>query len=511
MSAKRALIVDDSRSARAFLSRILERYQLQVDNAASAEEALDYLTRSCPDVIFMDHLMPGMDGFQALTAIKNDPRTATIPIMMYTSQEGELYLSQARALGALGVLPKQTKPADVSRALEQLHLLGEPLPVPVGDTAQHNVLTAEVPALAARAQAAANYAAPTIGAAAPGATAGTGSGAASGAGNGSGLSAEARGLIEAMLQEHAREMRRVLSQSLEKHSARVVAELRAVLAAQGQVTAPGAPADVKDSGPARGAVDADGARVWRARSSRVVLWLSAAAALFALLAGALWLGSWWLGTHTEAAASGPGGVSAERAAIPTAANLAAPIAGREPGAVAQTIAAANPAAGAAAAPGSSGAAPVSGAAPSYVDPVPFGESPLAGARTEHLQAALEKLLAAGFHGQVEIRSFPGRYCLQGTGDAVALASAEINYARCDQIGNPLDPSGPAAHESVAFANMLAAVRARAASAIEVQVSAGNADELSLPYPVVTEQLSAGEWNRAAAANNRVEMRWHANP
>ena len=74
----------------------------------------------------MDHLMPGMDGFQAVQAIKNNPRTATIPIMMYTSQEGELYLSQARALGAIGVLPKQIKHADVSKALEQLQLLGEP-------------------------------------------------------------------------------------------------------------------------------------------------------------------------------------------------------------------------------------------------------------------------------------------------------------------------------------------------------------------------------------------------
>jgi len=46
--------------------------------------------------------------------------------MMYTSQEGELYLSQARALGALGVLPKQTKHIDVSKALEQLRLIGEP-------------------------------------------------------------------------------------------------------------------------------------------------------------------------------------------------------------------------------------------------------------------------------------------------------------------------------------------------------------------------------------------------
>jgi CheY-like chemotaxis protein len=127
MTVRRALVVDDSKSARAFLARILERYELTVDGVESAEQAIDYLAHQRPDVIFMDHLMPGMDGFQAVQAIKNNPRTATIPIMMYTSQEGELYLSQARALGAIGVLPKQTKHTDVSRALEQLNLLGPPL------------------------------------------------------------------------------------------------------------------------------------------------------------------------------------------------------------------------------------------------------------------------------------------------------------------------------------------------------------------------------------------------
>ena len=126
MTARRALVVDDSRSARAFLTRILERYELAVDGVESAEQAIEYLTSQRPDVIFMDHLMPGMDGFQAVQAIKNNPLTATIPIMMYTSQEGELYLSQARALGAIGVLPKQTKHTDVSKALTQLNLLGEP-------------------------------------------------------------------------------------------------------------------------------------------------------------------------------------------------------------------------------------------------------------------------------------------------------------------------------------------------------------------------------------------------
>src|SRR5579862_5353042 len=123
MGVKRALIVDDSKSARAFLSRILEKYDLEVESAESAEQAIEYLGHHHPDVIFMDHQMPGMDGLQAVQVIKNNPRTATIPIMMYTSQEGEVYLGQARALGALGVLPKQIKPADVSKVLYQLHLV----------------------------------------------------------------------------------------------------------------------------------------------------------------------------------------------------------------------------------------------------------------------------------------------------------------------------------------------------------------------------------------------------
>src|SRR5262245_5157901 len=123
MSSKRALVVDDSKSARAFLARILERHEIVVDAAESAEAAIDYLTRNKPDVIFMDHMMPGMDGFQAVQSIKNNPRTSAIPILMYTSQEGDLYIGQARALGAEGVLPKQIKQADVTKMLFQLRLV----------------------------------------------------------------------------------------------------------------------------------------------------------------------------------------------------------------------------------------------------------------------------------------------------------------------------------------------------------------------------------------------------
>jgi CheY-like chemotaxis protein len=104
---------------------MLEAHELDVDTAESAESALDYLNAHRPDVIFMDHLMPGMDGFEAVTAIKKNPDTATIPIMMYTSQKGEVYVGQARALGAVGVLPKQVEPVEVSKVLESLRVIGD--------------------------------------------------------------------------------------------------------------------------------------------------------------------------------------------------------------------------------------------------------------------------------------------------------------------------------------------------------------------------------------------------
>ncbi len=63
--SKTALNVDDSKSARVVLKRMLEAHELDVDTAESAESTLDYLKAHRPDVIFMDHLMPGTDGFEA--------------------------------------------------------------------------------------------------------------------------------------------------------------------------------------------------------------------------------------------------------------------------------------------------------------------------------------------------------------------------------------------------------------------------------------------------------------
>lgn len=192
MPGKRALVVDDSKSARVVLSRMLERYGIEVDSAESAESALEYLRDHHPDVIFMDHLMPGMDGLQAVREIKANPGLAGIPIMMYTSQEGEIYGGQARASGAVGVLPKTIRPIDVTKALYQLQLLPERR-----DGLPTALQAANGEPAAAQAPAAPQGPEPRI-----------------------------RGIVEAMLKEQSIELRRFMISTLEAHTHRIVAELR---------------------------------------------------------------------------------------------------------------------------------------------------------------------------------------------------------------------------------------------------------------------------------------------
>ncbi len=115
-----ALLVDDSKSARFALRKLLERNGLRVDIAENAEQALGFLNDHHPDVIFMDHLMPGMDGFEAVKIIKNQPNTASIPVVMCTSKDGEAYAAQAQAIGAVDILSKPATPGSLEVVLSKL-------------------------------------------------------------------------------------------------------------------------------------------------------------------------------------------------------------------------------------------------------------------------------------------------------------------------------------------------------------------------------------------------------
>ncbi len=118
--AKSALVVDDSRVALAALSRMLKDHGLTVETAESGSEAIDYLRMNLyPSVIFLDHMMPGMDGFETLRALKGDPRTNKVPVVMYTSTEGESYMGQALAAGAVDVLRKPIDPVELLRILRR--------------------------------------------------------------------------------------------------------------------------------------------------------------------------------------------------------------------------------------------------------------------------------------------------------------------------------------------------------------------------------------------------------
>jgi DNA-binding response OmpR family regulator len=81
----RILIVDDSETVVNFLRMILESEHYEVDTAADGTEGLAKAYQSLPDLVVTDSIMPGMDGFGLLRALRGDPATEAVPVIMLTS------------------------------------------------------------------------------------------------------------------------------------------------------------------------------------------------------------------------------------------------------------------------------------------------------------------------------------------------------------------------------------------------------------------------------------------
>jgi CheY-like chemotaxis protein len=486
-TGKRALIVDDSRSARVILSRMLEQHAMTVDTAESAEQALEYLQRNRPDVIFMDHLMPGMDGFQAVQAIKADPLTATIPLMMYTSQEGELYVSQARALGAVGVLPKTVRPVDVSRILYQLHLLPD----------RRSQRTALFPGPAAAAALAAESSpddaamAAALAAAAGDGTVDANSATGSRPGPGSGplapspaalaamsftpalaseLQAGLRQSMQQLVKDQLSEQRRFMLATFEAFARRMTGEIKEGIA---RIPAP-VPLEALTPPPPQ--------RQW---------WPVVLTALFGVVpAVVLGYMAWMANTTNQGLVRELGEARAATERAKTAAIAAA----------AQASAAV-----ASLAPLGAGAAD-SAAGPVATEYVPYGETPLAGGRLDRLRALAAMLEEQRFKGRIRVESYVGDFCLVGNPDAgFALADGGAPASKCDLVGNPFDDSlSNAQRQSVDFANFAATLRRRTDGDIQIEVvNAGRRQPVA--YPEQNDKTTAGAWNIVAAQNNRVEF------
>jgi hypothetical protein len=138
--------------------------------------------------------------------------------------------------------------------------------------------------------------------------------------------------------------------------------------------------------------------------------------------------------------------------------------------------------------------------------VPYGEPPLGAARLGSMRQLFTRLAARKFRGVVDVRSYPGRFCLMGNAeDGYSLAPDESPYSRCDTVGNP-EAADLSRREPLQFANLVGELRNSTRGTADVRVQAGDALTMLVPYPEITPGLTAGEWNRAAGVNNRVEIR-----
>jgi CheY-like chemotaxis protein len=111
-AAGTVLVIDDEPAVREIVQRFLTREGYRVETAASGEDGLRLARAAAPDVITLDVLMPGMDGWPVLAALKADPRLADVPVIMLT-------IVEEKNLGyALGAAEYLVKPLDRDRLVE---------------------------------------------------------------------------------------------------------------------------------------------------------------------------------------------------------------------------------------------------------------------------------------------------------------------------------------------------------------------------------------------------------
>ena len=107
--AKRILITEDDASFLKAISHILEKEGYQVDTASNGIEGLNKARNGSPDLLILDVMLPGLDGFEVCSRLRAESRTAELPILMLSAKGQEADLSAGQKVGADEYL---TKPVD---------------------------------------------------------------------------------------------------------------------------------------------------------------------------------------------------------------------------------------------------------------------------------------------------------------------------------------------------------------------------------------------------------------
>jgi twitching motility two-component system response regulator PilH len=120
MAIHSVLVVDDSRTEQMYLTNLLQKSGMTVRSASNAEDTMLCLSQEKPDLILMDVVMPGQNGFQLTRSISRNPAYADIPIIMCTSKNQETDRVWALRQGAKDYI---TKPVDAAELIAKIKAL----------------------------------------------------------------------------------------------------------------------------------------------------------------------------------------------------------------------------------------------------------------------------------------------------------------------------------------------------------------------------------------------------
>lgn len=120
MQIEKVLVVDDSRTDLHLLSGYLSNNGYQPITASNGEEAIQKAVKEHPDLILMDIVMPGMNGFEATRRLSRDPKTAAIPILMVSMKHQESDRIWGKRQGARDFL---NKPVDEDTLITKIRSL----------------------------------------------------------------------------------------------------------------------------------------------------------------------------------------------------------------------------------------------------------------------------------------------------------------------------------------------------------------------------------------------------
>ena len=120
MTIQKILLVDDSKTELHYLSDILLKRGFAVRTAENGEEAMQRLAEEKPDLILMDVVMPGQNGFQLTRSITRDPRFADVPVIMCTSKNQETDKVWGLRQGARDYVVKPVKAEELLAKIKAL-------------------------------------------------------------------------------------------------------------------------------------------------------------------------------------------------------------------------------------------------------------------------------------------------------------------------------------------------------------------------------------------------------